>query len=171
MIAGVLLWALLSYLRVFPESAFPTPLAVARGFGEEIQNGRLFNDLVASLFRVSIGFALAVALGLPIGLVLGHRSRARAAFLPAINFFRNLSPLAWIPFAILWFGIGDIPSIFLIFLASFFPMALAVSAAVASIPGVYFPVARDYGVHGPALLARVTLPAVMPQFITSLRVT
>jgi NitT/TauT family transport system permease protein len=171
MIAGVLLWALLSYLRVFPESAFPTPLAVARGFGEEIQNGRLFNDLVASLFRVSIGFALAVALGLPIGLVLGHRSRARAAFLPAINFFRNLSPLAWIPFAILWFGIGDIPSIFLIFMASFFPIIIATIAAVASIPTVYFRVAQDYHFSSAELLTQVTLPAIAPQVITALRVT
>jgi NitT/TauT family transport system permease protein len=171
MIAGVFLWAALSYLRVFPESAFPSPLAVARGFGEEIQSGRLLNDLVASLFRVSIGFALAVALGLPIGLILGHRSRTRAAFLPAINFFRNLSPLAWIPFAILWFGIGDIPSIFLIFMASFFPIIIATIAAVASIPTVYFRVAQDYHFSSAELLTQVTLPAIAPQVITALRVT
>src|SRR5436190_4451879 len=103
MIAAILFWAILSYLHVFPESAFPSPLAVVQGFGEEIKSGRLFNDLIASLFRVGIGFGLAVVLGLPIGLILGQHSRTRAAFLPAINFFRNLSPLAWIPFAILWF--------------------------------------------------------------------
>lgn len=171
MVAAIILWAVLSYLRVFPESAFPSPLAVARGFAEEMKNGRLFNDLVASLFRVSIGFALAVALGLPIGLVLGHRNRARAAFLPAINFFRNLSPLAWIPFAILWFGIGDIPSIFLIFMASFFPIIIATIAAVASIPAVYFRVAHDYHFSSAELLIQVTLPAIAPQIITALRVT
>lgn len=171
MIAAILLWALLSYLRIFPESAFPSPLAVLRGFREEISSGRLLNDLVASLFRVSVGFLLAVLLGLPIGLIMGHRQRVRAAFLPAINFFRNLSPLAWIPFAILWFGIGDIPSIFLIFMASFFPIVLATIAAVASIPTVYFRVAQDYHFSSLELLTQVTLPAIAPQIITALRVT
>jgi NitT/TauT family transport system permease protein len=168
---GVALWALLAALRLYPESAFPSPQAVVVGFGQEIGSGRLFDDLVASLFRVTAGFLLAVVLSVPFGLWLGHHVHARAAFLPAVNFFRNLSPLAWIPFAVLWFGIGDPPAIFLIFLATFFPMALAVSAAVANIPAVYFQVAREYGLHGVRLLAGVTLPAIMPQFITALRVT
>jgi NitT/TauT family transport system permease protein len=171
MVAAIIFWALLSYFQVFPESAFPSPLAVLRGFGEEIKSGRLFTDLVASLFRVSIGFTLAVVLGLPLGLVLGQHNRARIAFLPAINFFRNLSPLAWIPFAILWFGIGDVPSIFLIFMASFFPIIIATIAAVASIPTVYFRVAQDYHFSSRELLTQVTLPAIAPQIITALRVT
>jgi NitT/TauT family transport system permease protein len=102
---------------------------------------------------------------------LGHEARARAAFLPLINFFRNLSPLAWIPFAILWFGIGDLPTIFLIFMAAFFPIVIATIAAVAGIPSVYFRVARDYGFSNKEILTRVTLPAIAPQVITSLRVT
>ena len=170
--AGALaVWAGLSRLRVFPESAFPSPLAVARGFVEEIQTGRLFNDIVASLFRVMTGFTLATLLGLPVGLILGQWTRARLALLPAVNFFRNLSPLAWIPFAILWFGIGDVPAIFLIFMASFFPIVIATIAAVASIPNVYFRVARDYHFGSAELLTQVTLPAIAPQVITSLRVT
>src|SRR6059058_3803433 len=167
----VALWAVLSLLNIFPESAFPTPQAVVRGFGEEIRAGRLFDDLIASVFRVSTGFLIAVALGIPLGLILGQRARGRRALLPTINFFRNLSPLAWIPFAILWFGIGDRPAIFLIFMASCAPMTLAIVAAVANIPSVYFQVGRDYGLKGPRLLTRVTLPAIMPQFITTLRVT
>ncbi|HVF88075.1 MAG TPA: ABC transporter permease [Pyrinomonadaceae bacterium] len=165
------LWWTLSALRVFPESLFPSPVAVANGFVEEIQTGRLLNDVIASLFRVAAGFVLAVALGVPLGLWLGHRAEARSALLPAINFFRNLSPLAWIPFAILWFGIGDVPAIFLIFMASFFPIVLATIASVASIPAVYFRVARDYGYHSTELLTQVTLPAIAPQIITALRVT
>src|SRR2546421_4795544 len=167
----VALWAVLSLLNIFPESAFPTPQAVVRGFGEEIRAGRLFDDLIASLFRVSTGFLLAVALGIPLGLILGQRARARRALLPTINFFRNLSPLAWIPFAILWFGIGDRPAIFLIFMASFFPIVLATIAAVASIPTVYFRVAENYGYRGAELLTQVTLPAIAPQVITALRIT
>jgi NitT/TauT family transport system permease protein len=167
----VALWALLSLLNIFPESAFPTPQAVVRGFGEEIRAGRLFDDLIASVFRVSIGFLIAVALGIPLGLILGQRARGRRALLPTINFFRNLSPLAWIPFAILWFGIGDRPAIFLIFMASFFPIVLATIAAVASIPTVYFRVAENYGYRGAELLTQVTLPAIAPQVITALRIT
>ncbi len=165
LLLALLLWMTLVLLRVFPESAFPSPLAVARGFVEEVRAGRLLDDLVASLFRVTTGFALAVGLGLPLGLILGGRARARAALLPAVNFFRNLSPLAWIPFAILWFGI------FLIFMASFFPIVLATIAAVANVPAVYFRVARNYGYSGARLLTQVTLPAIAPQVITSLRVT
>ncbi len=171
-LAGALaVWAGLSLLRIFPESLFPSPLSVASGFAEEIKTGRVFNDMVASLFRVTVGFLLAAATGVPLGLVLGHHSRARVALLPAVNFFRNLSPLAWIPFAILWFGIGDAPAIFLIFMAAFFPIVLATAAAVASIPTVYFRVAHDYGFKGAELLTQVTLPAIAPQTITALRVT
>jgi NitT/TauT family transport system permease protein len=167
----VALWALLARLHVYPESAFPSPQAVGYGFVEEFKAGRLLDDLVASLFRVTTGFALAVALGIPVGLMLGNQARARAALLPTVNFFRNLSPLAWIPFAILWFGIGDKPAIFLIFMASFFPLVLATIAAVAGIPAVFFRVAQNYGYKGAELLTKVTLPAIIPQVITALRIT
>lgn len=169
--AAVAVWAAISKLGVFHEAVFPSPWSVLAGFGEEISTGRVFNDVVASLFRVAVGFALAVGLGIPLGLWLGHQAAARAALLPAVNFLRNLSPIAWIPFAVLWFGVGDTPAIFLIFLSSFFPLVLATLAAVAHIPSVYFRVADDYGITGSELLSRVTLPAIMPQVITSLRVT
>jgi NitT/TauT family transport system permease protein len=153
LIVAIAIWSALWLLQVFPPSVFPSPLAVAKGLGEEISTGRLPADLVASLFRVTTGFMLAVLLGIPVGLWLGNHVRSRLAFLPALNFFRSLSPLAWIPFAILWFGIGDLPAIFLIFMACFFP------------------VARDYRFSGLELLTKVTLPAIAPQVITSLRVT
>lgn len=167
----VAIWGGLAALGLFPPSLFPTPWAVARGLVEELANFRLVNDAIASLFRVSVGFLLAVGLGVPAGLLLGQSARARVAFLPLVNFFRSLSPLAWIPFAILWLGIGDPPAIFLIFMAAFFPVVLSTSAAVANIPSVYFRVARDLGIEGSALLREVTLPAIAPQVITALRVT
>jgi NitT/TauT family transport system permease protein len=170
-VGALALWSLFSATRIFPESLFPSPGRVARGFVEELSSGRLMNDLIASLFRVTMGFLLAVGLGVPAGLFLGHHGRARQAFLPVVNFFRNLSPLAWIPFAVLWFGLGDTPAIFLIFLATFFPVTLATSAAVANIPSVYFQVAREYGFRGLRLLTGVTLPAITPQLVTTLRVT
>ena len=165
------LWALVWASGVFHESAFPSPLAVLRTLGQELRSSRLPNDLVVSLFRVSCGFSLAVLFGVPSGLWLGHQLSARLALLPIVNFFRNLSPLAWMPFAILWFGVGDAATIFLIFLAAFFPVVLATMAAVAGIPAVYYRVARAYGLSGVERLTRVTLPAIMPQVITTLRVT
>jgi NitT/TauT family transport system permease protein len=170
-VAAVLFWAALSWLEVFPSTAFPSPIDVVRGFVEKVRYGTLFDDIVASLFRVTMGFGLAVTLGIPVGLWLGLRVRVRLALLPPVNFFRSLSPLAWIPFAILWFGIGDVPSIFLIFMTAFFPLVLATSAAVASIPAVYFRVAENYAFRGVEFLTQVTLPAIVPQVITALRVT
>ena len=164
------MWGVVSSARLFPPTLFPHPLDVARGVEAELVSGRLVNDAIASLFRVSAGFVLAVALGVPAGLLLGHSARARDAFLPLVNFFRSLSPLAWIPFAILWLGIGDAPAIFLIFMAAFFPIVVSTTAAVAGIPSVYFRVARDLGIAGPRLLTAVTLPAIAPQVITTLRV-
>ena len=166
----VLVWAAASSARLFPPSLFPHPWDVARGVWFELRSGRLVNDAIASLFRVSVGFLLAVFLGVPSGLLIGHSAGARTAFLPLVNFFRSVSPLAWIPFAILWFGIGDAPAIFLIFMAAFFPIVLSTSAAVANIPSVFFRVARDLGIEGPRLLGAVTLPAIAPQVITALRV-
>ncbi|HEX8463862.1 MAG TPA: ABC transporter permease, partial [Abditibacterium sp.] len=171
-LAGALaLWGTLCASGVFPHSLFPTPWDVLEGLRQEISSGRLINDVIASLFRVAVGFSVGVMLGVPAGLWLGHSARARAAFLPGVNFFRALSPLAWLGFAILWFGIGDRSSIFLIFMATFFPLVLATVAAVDNIPAVYFRVARDYGLRGREMLLQVTLPAIMPQLITVLRVT
>jgi len=171
LLCALLVWTVISLSGVFPTSVFPSPMDVARGFLEELRTGRLIDDIVASLFRVTTGFGLAALTGIPVGLWLGNHARARVASLPLLNFFRSLSPLAWIPFAILWFGIGDLPTVFLIFMASFFPLVLATVAAVANIPSVYFRVAGDYRFSGTEVLTKVTLPAVAPQVITSLRVT
>ena len=168
---GVALWAVVWRSGVFPPSALPSPLAVIRAFGEEIRSGRMINDLSTSLFRVTVGFLIAVVSGIPLGIWMGQKLAARTAFLPMLNFFRNLSPLAWIPFAILWFGVGDAAAIFLIVLSGFFPVVLATMAAVAGIPTVYSRVAETHGLRGFEKLFEVTLPAIMPQVITMLRVT
>ncbi len=171
-LAGFLvIWWLVSSFNIFPSYALPSPGAVLKSFKEELLAGRLPNDVIASLWRVAVGFIVSAVLGIPAGLWLGQHLRARQAFVPMLNFFRFLSPLAWIPFAILWFHIGDKPAIFLIFMATFFPLALATMAAVATIPSIYFRVAKDYHYKGFELLQKVTFPAVLPQVITALRVS
>jgi NitT/TauT family transport system permease protein len=167
----VLIWYFISYLNLFPAYALPSPGAVLKSFREEMLAGRLVSDIIASLWRVAVGFVISAGLGIPVGLWLGQHLQARQAFVPMLNFFRFLSPLAWIPFAILWFHIGDKPAIFLIFMATFFPLVLATMSAVATIPSIYFRVAQDYNYKGFELLTRVTFPAVLPQVITALRVS
>lgn len=149
---------------------FPSPQEAWVSLWENLQSGHLTRDIFASLFRVCVAFTMAAGLGIPFGLLLGQSLLLRTALMPGVNFFRNLSPLAWIPFAILWFQIGDKAAIFLIFMATFFPLTLATTGAVATIPLVRFRVARDYGYQGMDMLTRVTLPAILPQIITALRV-
>ena len=86
---------------------FPTPFDAITGLVELFRHGVLFKYIVASLFRVSVGFLLALLVGIPAGLLLGWFTRAFYAFNPAIQVLRPISPIAWIPVAILWFGLSD----------------------------------------------------------------
>lgn len=166
-----LAWFLIGHFHLVAAFQLPAPGDVLLAFKQELASGRLFNDVIASLWRVTVGFILSALLAVPSGLLLGQHLSARRAFVPLLNFFRFLSPLAWIPFAILWFHIGDKPAIFLLFMATYFPLTLSVMAAVANIPKIYFRVARDHHYTGKELLMRVTFPAILPQLITALRVT
>ena len=152
-------------------SLLPGPLAVARGILDLASRGLLLKYVVASLFRVTWGFVAATVLAIPIGLAIGWYRRMELAFNPFIQILRPISPLAWIPIAILWFGVGDIAAIFLIFLASFLPMTLTAMNAVASIPEVYVNAGRNFGLRHGQLVYRVLYPAVMPQLIIGLRIT
>jgi NitT/TauT family transport system permease protein len=155
---------------MFPTGTVPSPIEVAAAFRSEVASGRLADDTVASLFRVAWGYVTAAIAAVPLGLVIGRHARVRDALLPWINFFRSLSPIAWIPFAIIWFGIGDPPAIFIIFLATFFQIVLATAGAAAGVPKVFYRVAEDLGLSGRDVLFRVTLPAILPQLVTALRV-
>jgi NitT/TauT family transport system permease protein len=130
----------------------------------------LVKYVVASLFRVTWGFTLAVALGVPFGLILGWYGRAFQAFNPMIQMFRPISPIAWIPIAILWFGVSDAAPVFLIFLASFFPITVSAIAAVQNMQPVYLRAARNFGLGRMQLFRRVIFPAALPQVITGIRI-
>ncbi len=157
-------------VRLSGSSVFPTPLQTWTGLIELLDTNRLWGDIVASLFRVSWGFFLATIIGIPLGLVVGWRTRAFTALNPIIQGLRPISPIAWIPIAILWFGIGDGAGIYLIFLASFFPVTVGTMAAVRNISLVHQRSAENFGLQGVELFRRVVLPAALPQIITSLRI-
>ena len=170
---GVALVFLLAWdaaVRLSSSAVFPRPLDVARGIGELIQKGLLLKYIVASLFRVTWGFGLAVLVGVPFGLFLGWFSRAYQAFNPMIQIFRPISPIAWIPVAILWFGITDVAPIFLIFLASVFPIAVSATAAVQNMQPVYLRAAQNFGLSRGELFRRVIFPSCLPQIITGIRI-
>lgn len=167
----LLVWYSVTYFKLVPPYQMPSIADAVKSFKEEVLAGRLANDVIASMWRVTVGFVISAILGIPAGLWLGQHTRLRYALTPMFNFFRFLSPLAWIPFAILWFHIGDKPAVFLIFMATFFPLAMSTMTAVASIPSIYFRVAKDYNYKGIELLTKVTFPAVLPQIITAMRVS
>lgn len=157
-------------VRISGSDLFPKPVDVARGILELAQKGLLLKYIVASLFRVTWGFALAVLVGIPCGLLLGWYTRAFQAFNPMIQMLRPISPIAWIPLAILWFGVSDAAPIFLIFLASVFPITVSATAAVQNMQPVYLRAARNFGLTRMQLFRRVILPASLPQIITGLRI-
>ena len=169
---GVILaaWWIAFEAGAFPTGTIPSPPKVAIAFGQEAESFRLFDDVIASLYRIAWGFVTAVLAAVPLGLLIGRSRMARDLLMPWVNFFRNMSPIAWIPFAIVWFGIGDAPAIFIIFLATFFQIVLATAAAASTVPKIYYRVAEDMGLGTGETLFRITLPAIMPQLVIALRV-
>lgn len=168
---GLLLAAWQIAVTRHPGQILPGPWGVLGGIGDLLRHGLLFKYVVASLFRVSWGFGLAAVLAIPVGLTVGWYRRAEMAINPLVQVFRPISPLAWIPLAILWFGVGDSASVFLIFLGCFFPLLLTAINAVRNIPAVYINAGRNFGLGPADLVYRVLYPAVIPQLLIGLRIT
>src|SRR5438874_4340693 len=157
-------------VRISRSDLFPTPGDVLRGIIELFQKGLLLKYIVASLFRVTWGFTLAVLVGVPAGLILGWYPRAFQAFNPILQILRPISPIAWIPVAILWFGVSDAAPIFLIFLASVFPITVSAIAAVQNMQPVYLRAAQNFGLSRGELFRRVIFRASLPQIFTGVRI-
>lgn len=157
-------------LRIFRVPLLPDPWTVARAIGELAASGLLLRHVVASLYRVTWGYLLAVVLAVPAGLWLGTRRRGDLAFGPFLEMLRPISPLAWIPVAIVLFGISNAATVFLVFLAAFFPIVVATMNGVRSVPPMYLRAGRNFGLSTPALLWRVALPGALPQILVGLRI-
>ena len=154
-----------------PAHLLPGPWETVGGIADLVRHGLLLKYSTASLFRVTWGFVAAAVLAIPLGLMIGWYRRAEIAFNPLVQILRPISPLAWIPVAILWFGVGDVSAVFLIFLSCFFPLLLTAINAVQRVPSVYVNAGRNFGLNHAALVYRVLYPAVLPQLITGLRIT
>jgi len=165
----LLVWAIASKLKLFSPELFPYFSDFLQSAHEEITSGRVLRDILASLFRWGVGFSLALLTSIPLGLMLSKQTAIQNFLGLYLNLFRSLSPLAWIPFAVIWFGIGDAPVIFLIFLGCFFPLLFSTLAALKNIPKIYQQIARDYHFKGRELWISILFPAILPQIIASLR--
>jgi NitT/TauT family transport system permease protein len=149
---------------------FPTPWAVVTGTLELINDGSLWRHIGASLMRVGTGFGLAVCIAVPLGLWMGWVGGAYRTLNPVFQILRPISPIAWIPLAILWFGVGDASPIYLIFISSVFPMVVQTTVGVHTIEKRYLRAAENFGVSRRTLFMRIVLPAVMPQIIVGMRI-
>jgi NitT/TauT family transport system permease protein len=167
----VLLWDVALLAAAGPSQLLPRPLAVVGAIGELAQKGFLVKHVVASLFRVTWGYVAAVLVGIPLGIVLGWYRRGGMALAPLMEVLRPISPLAWIPLAILWFGVGDISAVFIIFLGALFPLTLTAMNAVRGVELVHVNAGRNFGLRAPQLLRRVIYPAILPQLLVGLRLS
>ena len=171
MVVILLLIAMWWIVVVKNDSAiFPTPWQVVAGIFELGQDGTLWEHIAASLFRVATGFGLAFLVAVPLGLWMGWVSGAFRTLNPIFQMLRPISPIAWIPIAILWFGVGDLSPIFLIFISSVFPMIVQTTAGVHMIDRRYLRAAANFGVSRWVLFGRVVIPAVLPEIIVGIRI-
>jgi NitT/TauT family transport system permease protein len=149
---------------------FPTPWQVVSGTLELARDGTLWDHIGASLMRVGAGFGIAVLFAIPLGLWMG---RVRGAFItlnPLFQILRPISPIAWIPIAILWFGVGNASPIYLIFIASVFPMIVQTTSGVHTIERRYLRAAENFGVPRKKLFMQVVFPATLPDIIIGMRI-
>jgi NitT/TauT family transport system permease protein len=149
---------------------FPTPLGVVEGAWELVEDGTLWEHICASVARVAIGFLVALLVAVPLGLWMGWVSGAYYTLNPLFQMLRPISPIAWIPVAILWFGVGNTSPIFLIFISSVFPMIVQTTVGVRTIDRRYLRAGANFGVSRSVLFCQVVLPAVLPEIIVGMRI-
>jgi NitT/TauT family transport system permease protein len=164
----------LAVWRKWVEYALPLqPLAQMSGEGGWLAwalSGELVVDTAASLYRVVVGFAIGAGLALPLGLSMGASASVYAWFNPLVQILRPIPPIAYIPLAILWFGLGDPPAVFLIALGAFFPVLMNTIAGVRQVDGIYLRAARSLGAGRATMFLRVILPAAVPYILSGVRI-
>ena len=133
-------------------------------------SGELPLDVFASLYRVLLGFAIGAGLALPLGLAMGASRSVYAWFNPLVQVLRPIPPIAYIPLAMLWFGLGNPPAVFLIAIGAFFPVLMNTMAEVRQVDGIYLRAARNLGAGRMTMFVRVILPAAVPYILSGVRI-
>jgi ABC-type nitrate/sulfonate/bicarbonate transport system permease component len=174
-LALLLAWQGLSLIKVIPSHLLPSPIKILLGLKDLMIIGMppghlLPHHILYSLYRVALGFAFAALAGIPLGLLMGGSPRLRRIISPLIELIRPIPPLAWIPIAILWFGIGMKSAAFIIFLGAFFPILLNTVSGVVSINPIYFEAARTLNAKPKDIFVKVLLPGSVPSIFVGMRI-
>ena len=163
---GLALWWLASHLKLV---GLPGPQEVGVKALELLANGQLFKDAAASLQRVLLGFAIGTLLAIPVGFLMGWYTVARGLLEPYVQFFRTIPPLAMIPLAIVFLGIGEVPKVFVITLAAFLVSVISTYQGVVNVDRVLINAARVLGAGDAAVFRRVVVPASTPFILVGMR--
>ncbi len=171
----IFLWQVLSSLEVIPDYKLPSPLKILQGLKELLVEGMppghlLHKHILYSLYRVGLGFGIAALLAIPLGLAMGWSEKLRSYVRPVTEVIRPIPPLAWIPIAILWFGIGIKSAAFIIFLGAFFPILLNTISGVLSINPLLIEAARSLQARGKDIFLKVLWPGSLPSIFVGLRI-
>ena len=161
-------WYLLSTIPQ-TQSALPSPLRVAQVGVEMWQSGELGQDIAASLKRVATGFALALGAGLALGILAARYIKTYSTLSVFLELLSSIPPIAWTPLAILWFGIGDAPAYFIVFLGAFFPLFTGVYAGVTRTEKTFIDAALTLGASRTRTVFGVILPSAMPSILTGIK--
>ncbi|MFA6220744.1 MAG: ABC transporter permease [Desulfomonilaceae bacterium] len=169
------LWQGLCTFGIVSNYVLPAPLEIAAGFWSLLTVGMppghlLYYHIIYSLYRVSLGFSLACVLGVPLGLLMGWFPRFNRSFSPIVEIIRPIPPLAWIPIAIVWFGIGMGSAAFIIFLGAFFPILLNTASGVFSVSPILIDAARTLNASQKDIFFKVLVPGALPSIFVGMRV-
>ena len=169
-ITFLVLWQALAIAEIINPFLLPSPLRLVQALVALLADGSLVTHVIASLERVFVGFFLAAGCGITLGIVTGW-SRVISDFLrPVIEAIRPIPPIAWTPIAILWFGVGNAPSYFLVFIGAVFPILVNTYTAVRGIDRSQINAALCLGANRRLLLVDVLIPASLPIIFPGLRI-
>lgn len=163
-----LVWQVIVWLGIWDTNLLPSPSQTLRGIGELYADGVLFPYIGISLYRFLSGYLLAVLLAIPLGLVLGWFVKVFKVVNPVLQILRPISPTAWFPFIVLWFGIGDAPAIAIITIAAFFPILFSTISAIAKTDPTYLRVAENFELTRFQFFLRIGIPSAFPNIMTGL---
>jgi taurine transport system permease protein len=171
---GLLLaWALVTKFKLVAPLFLPSPLDVATQFYavavDGFSNATLLDHVGTSLFRILTAFAIATAIGVPLGLAMGLNRWVKGVFSPPIQLYWPVPPLAYLPLVIIWFGIGETAKIILLSLAMFAPIVISAQAGVRSVSQPRIQAAQSLGATRAQILRHVVLPNALPEILTGLR--
>lgn len=174
---GLLIWQFFALLMNAGGATlgFPYPLETFERLGEYLFEGRslyghsVFEHVLASIKRLLIAFGLASTIGIGLGMVLGYFGRIYQIGMVPVSVYQMIPGLAWLPMAILIFGLGDASAIFIIFAVSSMVITIGVSSGIRMVPAVIVDAARMMGASGAAVFFKVLVPQAAPSIINALR--